>query len=150
MPPRAFSPSKVLIIVLCCAVPLAFAVAAWIAFSKPEGEDGMQRIALGLGIAFVTVLVAFWAFESCAVSLDDVGVEHIRLMAEKRLFVKQRLLWKDVEQVTMDQNAFVLRGAGLEIRVHLMVFSEPQSVVTYMRAQLPPRMTGGAVIQSKS
>lgn len=147
---RAPSPSKVLITVLCCAAPLALAVATWIAFGKPGSEDAVQRIVLGLGIALVTVLVATQAFEACAVALDDIGIEQIRLVANNRLFVKQRLLWRDVEQTSTDQNAFVLRGAGLEIRVRLMVFSKPQSVVAYMKARLPSGTTNDAAAQSKS
>jgi len=107
------------------------------AFGAPESGDGVQRLALALGIVFVTALVAFQAFEACAVLLDDDGVECVRLIAGKQFFVRERLQWKDVERVSTDQNAFVLSGAGLEIRIRPMVFSEPQRVVAYIQARQP-------------
>lgn len=141
---RSISPSKTLIVVLCCAVPLAFLVAIWIVFGRQDDEDVVQRIALALGIALVTVFVAIRAFDSCAVLLDDKGIEYVRLMADKWLFVRQRLQWKDVVQVSMEGDAFVLRGAGLEIPVRPMVFREPRDVVAYMKARLPPHLVYNA------
>jgi hypothetical protein len=140
----ANSPSKALIAVLCCAAPIPVFAAIWIMLDAGSRADSIARLALGLGILLVTALVAHRAFESCSIKLDDAGVEQIKVMSSRRFFVKRRLAWNEVTVAIVQDKTYLLKGAGFEVPIHLIVFSDPVSVVSFVKRHLPSHLTAQA------
>ena len=133
----AKSPSKALIVVLCCTAPLALFAGIWMMLATRNDGETIQQFALGLAIVCITFVVAHRAFESCTVRLDDAGVEQIKFMSGTDFFVKKRLRWSDIVGVSVAGNAYRLKGVAFEIPVRLMVFGDPGSVVARIKSRLP-------------
>jgi hypothetical protein len=132
------SPSTALIAVLCCAVPSALFAGLWMMLCASNGE-ALQQSAVGLAIICITFLVAYRAFESCAIRIDDEGIQQIKLVSGARFFAKQKLLWSDVLEVAVQNHVFRLTGRTFDVAVQLMVFSNQGRVVNFVNSRLPEK-----------
>ncbi len=109
----------------------------WVIMDGVSAGEVIQPAMIGMPCVVLSLGIAREAIELCSVSIDDGGIEQLKLFHKGGFMVRTRIAWGEVRSCRVRGMWVHLTSASSDVRVDLSTFNNMDEARMSLQRRLP-------------